>query len=194
MKKTDSREKLRAFIAFELSEEIIAAIKTVQADLKACDFNVRWTRPESIHLSLKFLGDIYAEDVDRIEDIMTARAKNQKAITLAAKGIGVFPNMKRPRVIWVGIAGQTDSLVEFQNHLETDLELIGFQKEDRLFTGHLTLGRIKGAIDKTRFREVLKKFESFESKPFTAKEVILFRSELKPSGSVYTKMKTVRLE
>lgn len=194
MKKTDSREKLRAFIAFELSEEIIAAIKTVQADLKARGFNVRWTRPESIHLTLKFLGDIYAEDVDKIEDIMAAATTNRHPITLAAKGIGVFPNMKRPRVIWIGISGQTNSLSEFQNHLETDLERIGFQKEDRLFTGHLTLGRIRGAIDKTQLKEALKKFESFESKPFTANEVILFRSELKPDGSVYTKLKSVRLQ
>lgn len=119
--------------------------------------------------------------------------KTVVSISLCAKGIGVFPGIKRPRVVWVGVSGQIESLLGLQKRLEEALEVLGFEKEKRPFNGHLTLGRIKGRIDPKRFGDALKKYVGFTSETFYADKVILYKSELKPKGAVYTKLANLLL-
>ena len=122
-----------------------------------------------------------------------ARAVSESAtgyppISLAVKGIGVFPGIKKPRVLWLGISKQLDLLTALQKTLDEKLEAMGFPKEKRPFKGHLTLGRIKSKIDPKTLHDVLKKFIQFESEPFFADRIILYQSDLKPKGAVYTKL------
>jgi len=184
---------IRTFIAVEIPEKVISSIARVQEGIKNYGFKIRWVRPESIHLTLKFLGNIEAADTENIGRAVFEASKEYTPLSLQAKGIGVFPGIKRPRVVWVGITGQLETLVRLQKTLDKNLEAIGFPKEKRPFKGHLTLGRIKKKIDTNTFIEALDTFGNFETETFTADRVVLYKSELKASGAVYTKLVSARL-
>lgn len=181
-------ETLRAFIAIEIPGNILSEIRNLQEDLKDYGFNIRWVRPESIHLTLKFLGDVEAVRINDIAGVVSKTAKGYTPISLKAKDVGVFPGVKRPQVLWVGLAGELEPLLGLQKTLDENLETIGFPKEKRPFKGHLTMGRMKGKIDVNRFGDVLVRFRNFESETFTADRIIVYKSELKPSGADYTKL------
>jgi 2'-5' RNA ligase len=185
---------IRTFIAVEIPEKIISSIARVQEGIKNYGFKIRWVRPESIHLTLKFLGNIEAADTENVGRAVFRASKEYTPLSLQVKGIGVFPGIKRPRVVWVGITGQLETLFGLQKTLDKNLEAIGFPKEKRPFKGHLTLGRIKKKIDTNTFIEALDTFGNFETETFTADRVVLFKSELKASGAVYTKLMSARLD
>ncbi|MEA3436991.1 MAG: RNA 2',3'-cyclic phosphodiesterase, partial [Thermodesulfobacteriota bacterium] len=136
-------DTIRAFIAIELPEEITAFIRKIQEGLRSYGFKARWVRPENVHLTLKFLGDINNEEIKKVGDAIISAASENSSMSLGAKGIGFFPGVKRSRVIWTGIAGQTKELTDLQKTLDGKLETIGFPKEKRPFKGHLTIARIK---------------------------------------------------
>ncbi len=181
-------DTVRAFIAIELKVETIAFIQKFQDGLRSYGLKARWITPENIHLTLKFLGDINNEDVKKAGDALISATGENAAIRLRAKSIGVFPGVKRPRIIWTGIAGQTKELLNLQKILDEKLQTFGFPKEKRPFKGHLTIARIKKKIDAKRLIDAMKEFSGFESKTFMVDEVVLFKSELKPSGAVYSRL------
>ncbi|RZB36365.1 MAG: RNA 2',3'-cyclic 3'-phosphodiesterase [Desulfobacteraceae bacterium Eth-SRB2] len=184
---------IRTFIAIELPEKIIYTIGKVQEKIKSYGLKIRWVRSENIHLTLKFLGDIKKADTEKVAKAISESVTGYHSISLSVKGIGVFPSIKRPRVLWLGISKQLDLLTELQKTLDKTLETMGFPKEKRPFKGHLTLGRIKDKIDPKRLHDVLKEFTKFESEHFFADRIILFESELKPKGAVYTKLSEAHL-
>lgn len=187
-------EKYRAFVAIDLPDHVRSALGEAQETLKSYGFRVKWVRPESIHLTLKFLGNIDVNRTDAIVNAMTLASSCHAALRLNASGMGVFPNARRPRVIWVGLGGQVDHLKILQQALDAHLADLAFPAEKRPFKGHLTLGRVKGKIAVDRMRAALAKFDSFESEGFEANQIILFKSELHPTGAVYTKVARVRFE
>ena len=188
------QQSIRTFIALELPPTVRSALRTVQQDLKQLKLRARWVRPESIHLTLKFLGDISPGEVDPISAAMTAAANGFSPVTLAVKGIGVFPTLKRPRVIWVGLGGDVQSLLALQHRLEEELAEIGVARDKRSFKAHLTLGRIKEPPGPDLIRQMMTEHATMSSDEFTGDQVILFKSDLKPSGAVYTRLKQTRLE
>jgi len=107
---------------------------------------------------------------------------------LEVKGLGVFPGIRRPRVLWAGIAGETPPLNELQKDLEEALRQVGVPKEKSPFSGHLTLGRVKGKIDSEKILNALKLGKAFISDPFTVRNLYLIKSDLKPTGAEYTKL------
>ncbi len=181
-------KNIRTFIALELPGKIISSIGQVQERIATYGFRIRWIRPENIHLTLKFLGDMKAANIDKVGGVMDESVSEYSPIPLKVKGIGVFPGIKRPRVIWTGISGQVNQLIGLQKRLEENLDGMGFPKENRSFKAHLTFGRVKNRLDPKRFGDALKEFSSFESEEFVADRVILYKSDLKPTGAVYTKL------
>ena len=179
---------IRTFIAIEIPKTVISKIRELQDAIKAYGFKIRWVRAENIHLTLKFLGDIEESKIIEITKAVSKTAKEHSPIALKAKDIGVFPGIKRPRVLWVGLAGQIETLVRLQQTLDENLIVLGFPREERPFKGHLTMGRIKDKIDVKKLGDALMAFRSFESETFTAGQIILYKSELKPSGAVYTEL------
>lgn len=156
---------------------------------------MKWARPENIHLTLKFLGDISESTVPAVADVIAETVRAYSPIMLSAGGIGVFPGIRRPMVLWTGIAGQTDVLAALQRDIDTRLhERLAIAPEKRRFTGHLTLGRVKGRADPNRFMEVIETFGGLSTEPFTADAVHLFRSRLLPTGPVYTRIAGASLE
>ena len=179
---------IRTFIAIEIPGTIISKIRELQDAIKAYGFKIRWVQAENIHLTLKFLGDVEEIKTNEIAKAVSKTVEGYSPISLKAKGIGVFPGIKRPRVLWVGLAGQFEALVRLQQTLDENLIALGFSRQERPFKGHLTMGRIKDKIDVKKLGDALMAFRSFESKTFTAGQIILYKSELKPSGAVYTEL------
>lgn len=179
---------IRTFIAIEIPKTIISKIRELQEGIKAYAFKIRWVRAENIHLTLKFLGDVEEVKINEIAKAVFKTVEGYSPISLQARGIGVFPGVKRPRVLWVGLTGQLEALVRLQKTLDENLMALGFSREERPFKGHLTMGRIKDKVDVKKFGDALMAFRSFESETFTAGQVILYKSELKPSGAVYTEL------
>lgn len=186
-------DDIRAFVALKLPENIISSVKLIQEDLKLYRFPVRWVRPEKLHLTIKFFGEIAEADIKKIGAAMNNCAVSYAPLSLSARGVGVFPSIARPRVIWAGISGEASSLLELRNDLEKRFEKIGFKKEDRPFKGHLTLGRFRERADSVKLVEALKKVRSFESGMFVAGELYLFKSDLRKEGPVYTELLNVPL-
>jgi len=181
-------DTIRAFIAIKLPEKITVSIRKIQEGLSSYGFKVKWVRPENIHLTLKFLGNIDRADTEKVGSAISESVKTYAPLSLIAKGIGVFPNIKRPRIVWTGVAEQRNRLAGLQRHLDDHLESIGFQREKRPFKGHLTIGRVKQRIDSNRLMEAMKECAKFESEAFIINEIVLFKSELNPTGAVYTQL------
>jgi 2'-5' RNA ligase len=184
---------MRTFIAIELPQPITLALGNVLETLKSFNLNIRWMRPENIHLTLKFLGDTPPEAVDPISRILSESVRNYSPISLSAKGGGAFPGIKNPRVIWVGPSGQVPRLKTLQQTLAENLAALGFEKEKRTFKGHLTLGRIKVPVDPVKLNAALNAIMDFETEPFLVDRIFLFQSDLKPNGPVYTKIASAAL-
>ena len=185
---------IRTFIGFELPEKTRSFISSIQEDLKSNGLDARWVQPKNIHLTLKFLGNINKDDTQKVGEAIFKSAADYAPISLTAKGVGAFPGINRPRVLWIGIRGQIDVLIQLQKSLDDQLEQIGFPKENRPFKGHLTLARVKGQIDRVKLINAIKKYGEFEPKSFIADNIILFKSDLKSTGAVYTKLNSLSLK
>ena len=187
------QQSIRTFIALELPATVISLLRAVQQDLKQLNIRARWVRPENIHLTLKFLGDVSPGAVEAISAAMTDAANGFAPVKLVVRGIGVFPSVKRPRVIWVGLGGSIRPLLDLQSRLEEKLAEVGIAKGKRSFKAHLTLGRIKQPPGADLIRQMITEYATLSSDDFTCDQVTLFKSDLKPSGAVYTKLKQTNL-
>jgi len=190
---TDREDKaIRAFVALPLPESVRNQIRSAQEALKNYRLNIRWVRPENIHLTLRFLGDVNPADVERLHKALEQATADREPLELVAKGFGVFPNIRKPRVNWMGVGGDTGKLFELQRRVEEELARVGFPPESRRFKAHLTMGRSKGRIQGTQLVKAFEELEDF-ALPFTAGSVILYQSRLSPRGARYTRLKEIPL-
>jgi 2'-5' RNA ligase len=181
---------IRAFLALDPPGEILQAIGRIQVRLqRVIRGEVRWVRPEAIHLTLKFFGDIPESAVAGIAAVVEKAAAGAAPFSLEIGGAGVFPDRRRPRVLWLGMSGDVPRLLHFQQELEGELGMAGFPAEERPFRPHLTLARIKSPQGLTGLEKALEKGEGYAAGRFTASGIGLIRSELTPRGAVYTRLK-----
>jgi 2'-5' RNA ligase len=195
MKPRDTRagDVIRTFVCIEIPQSIKDRIGELQDELRQTGGSVSWTRPSNIHLTLKFLGDVPAS---RIEPVSKAVARAAIAISpfeIEVAGTGCFPSSRNPRVLWVGLPSVPDTMNELYSNIESELEREGFPREKRKFSPHLTIGRIRTPGTGGPVAEQLLT-TGFGGERFTATEVIVMRSDLKPTGSIYTPQATIRLE
>jgi len=174
----------RLFIAVEPPQHIIEGCRDIIEGLRSAGDGIRWVKSHGIHLTMKFFGDV---DESRIPEINDAAGilSGSGAIDLVVEGLGTFPGGKRPRVVWVGIAGDLDRLVKARNMLDEALSGIGFSREDRPFRGHLTLGRVKGRIP-VALAMSLEESRNISLGEMRVERFSLIQSDLQPSGAVYT--------
>ena len=186
---SDSEKNIRAFLAIEPPENVLQEISSLQEKLKReISGRISWTRPQGQHQTLKFFGDISREDINNICIIVQKHVASEPHLNLKIEKLGVFPDARRPRVLWCGVAGDVEKLITLQKKLDNDFAAIGFPAEDRSFKAHLTLARIKDSRDITGMSEVLKKYGAFTAGEFIGRELILFQSKLSAQGAVYTKL------
>jgi len=193
-----SPEEIRSFIAIELPEEVKRGLARLRSELETSEHPfVKWVGSGGIHLTLKFLGNIPFKQVAEVTEAMKEATQGIPPFRLEISGLGAFPNLKQPRVLWVGIGGEVDKLSRLQQNIDSALARLGFAPEERPFTAHLTLARIRqGASpgERKSFGELVVS-TSFESKYRVAVEAIsLMRSQLTPAGAIYTCLATVELQ
>lgn len=178
---------MRSFIAIELPETLKKALAEFQQELEKCGADVRWVRPDNIHLTLKFLGNIEEDKADIIAEKIKGTCKGQPGFELAISGAGVFPGKRSPRVLWAGIV-LNDNIMTLQEGIEEAMASLGFEREKRRFSPHLTLGRFRSSRGK---QAVLDKMDAYTENIFglmDVKSVLLMSSELSPGGAKYTKI------
>ncbi len=184
---------IRSFLAIELPKPILKKIEEVQGDLRSTHADVRWVSPDKIHLTLKFFGNIEESRVDLILKSIEEPIRNTLPFSLKVRGVGAFPSLKNPRVIWMGLVDGKEGLTSFQKQIESQLEKIGFQPEDRPFHPHLTLGRMKSSRGKEDLGGRMEKHKEEEFGDFPVERVVLFKSDLRPTGPIHTPLRELSL-
>jgi 2'-5' RNA ligase len=182
---------IRSFLAFELPVEIREQIRVISKELKKTALPVRWVKVDNIHLTILFLGSVDEDTIGDIEEKVNVVVKGFSAFKTKLNAVGAFPHWKRPRVIWIGLNGDIGRLSNLRNKLQEELKVLGFMPEKRPFRPHLTLGRFKGPIDRDEdMKWILDRYRDINSALYQLNELILYKSDLKPDGPVYTKMAT----
>ncbi len=179
---------IRAFIAVEINEKNILQLSELISNLKSSGADVKWVGPNAMHFTLKFLGNIDTALVKKIGSALNNISKRIPAFSIHLSGISAFPNLNRPRVIWVGVDRGSDLLCYIQKELEESLEGLGFKKEERSFKSHLTLGRMRSFKNFENLKPLLKEIEFQGEVDSEINEIILFQSQLTPQGPIYTKL------
>jgi 2'-5' RNA ligase len=177
---------IRTFIALDLPPNVQEALEGFARELKKADAPVAWVKPDRIHLTLKFLGDVQEERIPEIREVLEKIAASTEPLTLKASGCGAFPTMKEMRVVWVGLVGGHEALGRLARRIEEALVPFGFKREGRPFKPHLTLGRVKGRQHLRALQEILLVNQDFEAEAFDVTEVVLYKSDLRPDGARYT--------
>lgn len=192
-------EQIRSFVAIELEDELKTELKRIQESLiaKGITDDVRWVRPEGIHLTLRFLGDVPANRIQEIVPAMANSTEGVEPFSINLAGLGCFPSLSRPNVIWVGVGGETGALVRLRADIEANLTILGYPPERREYTPHLTLGRVNrrtGATDRRRLGALIQTETVASHSEMLVCEISLMKSELSPSGARYTRLGAVQLE
>jgi 2'-5' RNA ligase len=190
---------LRTFIAIVLDEELLDHLVRLQDHLReqVAPRSVRWVRPGGIHLTLKFLGDTPQEQVEAVKSALGAASSEVSPFTFSVAGLGCFPNTRRPRVIWVGLSEPTGTLSRLRDAVESHVAPLGFPTENRPFRPHLTLGRVQRYASKSEVREVgdvIAASAVGALDEMQVRQVSYIKSDLKPSGAVYTTLYEARLQ
>lgn len=185
--------EIRTFICFEVPSDILEKLENLQLRLRPYGPTVKWTRPEGIHLTLKFLGDVEEDKIEAIANALKVVGQEFEPISLRVSGTGVFPGYRKPRVFWVGVQDPTGQLENLQKRIETELVALGYPQSEKRYSPHLTIGRLKKLRDLT---ELLKEFKasSMDMGEFTAKEIVVMKSNLFQTGAIYTPLHKIKLK
>lgn len=190
-------ETIRVFIAIELPAELRQELARLQTMLKTANLpQIKWVKPNGIHLTLKFLGNIPVSDTDRITQAMTDAATQISPFYLETEALGAFPNLKRVQVVWVGLGGETDKLKQLQQLIEINLTRLGFAAEQRPFKPHLTLARLgkdTSPEEQRQLGELIASIDSRTGKKIKVDRINLIKSQLTREGAIYSIISSARL-
>jgi 2'-5' RNA ligase len=183
---------IRAFIAVCIDSGTLENVLAVTSQLKRRIPGVRWVAKENLHLTVKFLGPIDEAYVEPISRMLEVAIRPFPRFSINAKGLGVFPDFKQPRILWVGLQGI--EMVSLASEIDSTLEALGFEPEKRSFKPHLTIGRWRhfdGSA--TRLKRVLEEWKNYQFGESKVEALTLFQSITKPEGAVYHSLKSVAL-
>jgi 2'-5' RNA ligase len=187
---------LRLFIALELPATQSEQLAAVQSQLKATQHGVKWVEPRGMHLTMQFLGDT---PLARVGDLRAALSRAVHGVTpfkLYVEGLGGFPDLKRPRVIWAGLGGDLDALFRLNRQLLNETGALGFEGDGKLIQPHLTLGRVREGADRNALLHLGQAVSATSlpaGEPWKVESLHLIKSELRPSGPIYSHLVTQRL-
>jgi 2'-5' RNA ligase len=187
----DRKRRVRSFLAVPLPETIIDKMLRLQQRLGESLSGLRWTKPSTMHLTLRFFGDIEEELLEKIGEIMLSVGRLHAPFRVELKGVGAFPSPIRARVVWLGIAQGKERLTALHADLDEALQRIGIPGENRPFSPHLTLGRSRGRPQPAG--GALEPFQDTACGTLPVERIVLFESRLQPQGALHLPRKTVFL-
>ncbi len=179
---------VRCFVALELPEDVKSFVGAVASQLRR-RIDAKWVSAQGMHLTLKFLGDVPASAIPSIAKALEQPLTVTGPIQLKVEGLGCFPNVKRPRVIWLGITDPQSALQPLVQKIEESLAPLGFPCETRSFKPHLTLARMRSARDLSKDLDVIMQRQIATGPFFSISSAVLFESVLKPQGAQYHPIK-----
>jgi 2'-5' RNA ligase len=182
--------KFRGFIAIDI--ETLPKIIEFENEIKNSGAIVKLVEPENIHITLKFLGDIEEEYVEKIEEIMKDSVNESNSFEIQLKGAGVFPNQNYIKVMWIGIKNG-EQIGKIANNIDEKLSELGFEKDRRGYSAHLTIARVRSAKNKDKLMQIIEKYRDIEFANIKVNSIILKKSELTSKGPIYTNLKEVIL-
>jgi RNA 2',3'-cyclic 3'-phosphodiesterase len=182
---------VRVFIAVPLPGDLKAKLTALQGEFRHLPLEATWVRDAGFHLTLKFLGEVDASQIGPIASCMTATVRQYSPFSLTLCGVGVFPHESSPRVLWVGIEGETGRLRQLQQTLQAELAQRGNLPEDRPFAPHLTLARLKRVSSRGEFLAALKVHRATIVGQLNVDHIELIESQLHPSGARYSTVQAV---
>jgi 2'-5' RNA ligase len=187
-------ETARTFIAIELPPQVHAHLADCQQRLRRAGGDVRWVRPDIIHLTLVFFGDVPADMLGDLEKTVREAAAPFGPLTMRVQGAGRFPPRGLPRTIWIGIEETSGGLAKLQAAIARATAAFAEKEEDRAYTPHLTLGRVKSPRGGRDLAGAVDAMSGATGPSFEAREVTIFKSDLSPQGPTYTPLARVPLE
>ncbi len=192
-----TEQSYRLFIAIELSGAMKSAIKEVIETLRMKDHGaIRWVQADGMHLTLKFLGDVPESKIEMVGKAIENACAGVESLSVSLNGMGVFPNESRPRVLWIGLAGEPEALQRVQGKLDEECFMIGFAKEERAFSPHVTLGRMRDDASPQAMQGIVGRLKAIQvsNETHLVDCIALIKSVLGPNGPNYTQLKAVDLK
>ncbi len=187
---------MRTFIAIELPKPVKETLARLEERLKRTGADVKWVEPDNIHLTLKFLGEVGEEKLDRIYEAMQKTCADKKTFLTRISGVGAFPRLSSPRTIWAGIDKGEKEIKEIAKDLEEKIQKLGIPKEDRPFSSHITIGRTRSGLNRDKLIRELTAAGDFLNAgllEFNVGKITLFQSTLTSKGPIYEPLKTADL-
>ncbi|MBN2024022.1 MAG: RNA 2',3'-cyclic phosphodiesterase [Pirellulales bacterium] len=180
-------QTVRAFVAIETTPAVKSAIGGLIETLRSVGTDVKWVEPHNLHLTVKFLGDVTLTETARVCQAVARAAAEVEPFALEIVGVGAFPNAARPRTLWLGARCDGPAMIALHKQVENRLQKLGFRKDGRPFRAHLTLGRVRRAgPGMAALAELLEKHAGFAAGAVGVRELIVFSSQLSPTGPTYT--------
>lgn len=179
---------MRAFIAIELPDAVRRPLSEIVVQLRKVGVKATWVQSDRMHLTLRFLGDVQSEQIDTIADALRQPFALHDAFFLVSDGLGAFPNLRRPSVIWAAIAPLDPDLARVQQLAETAAQSAGLPAETKVYHPHITLARVRNPAAARALGAAVESYPPFRTDAFEVSHVSLFSSELTPRGPVYTRI------
>jgi 2'-5' RNA ligase len=184
---------IRCFISINLDEYTQKKVGDIIDVLNKYEADIKWVNPENLHLTLKFLGNTPEERLNLIKEALENVASKYHPFYTKIKGMGVFPNKRYPRVLWVGVENK-EILIEIQRQVETEMSFIGYKKEQKEFSPHVTIGRARSSFRVQNVLECLDSYKDYDFGILCVKNIYIMRSDLNPKGPKYTKLYEISLK
>ena len=178
-------DEVRCFVAIEVPKPVQALLEPVQTRLQSEIRKVSWTKSGNFHLTLKFLGDVHSEAMSAVSEAVENVAAPQSPFSIEFGGIGAFPTLARPRVIWIGIKHGAATVSHLAKAVDLELKHLGFPTDNR-FHPHLTLGRLRSPMNLQPLKSVLRKYDTIDGATVRVNEITVMQSQLHPTGAIYT--------
>lgn len=185
-------DKIRTFIAIDLNEETKKHINEFISKYREFFPDIKWVKIENIHLTLKFLGNIFTKDYDKLYRGLEVALKDSEKIHIIVKSAGVFPSQKNARVLWLGVYGESEKFCKLHSKVESELQREGFQPEGRAFSPHITVARFKTRVNQGKLAEILTNSNDLLFGEFDVTSLRVYRSDLSPSGPKYSLLKEIK--
>ncbi len=177
---------MRAFLAVELPADIRRALTHLQSQLAQPRADVKWTEEANLHVTMRFLGEITEQQRQGLEEMLRGAASHHPVATIQLTGLGAFPSLESPRILWIGVGEGKDWLTQLAGEFERELVLLGFAKEERPFAAHVTLGRVRSPRGRAQLMAAMRESAWRPPEPFCATHLTLFQSTLTSAGARYT--------